>query len=116
MTLRYSNLRISLVNRRNNRPSWGLGNRIAGLFANMIVRNSNPPARLLSPRQGSVFFQRVQHKSLFNYWVKTSLSGVLSSVGVRKNYQTELKEMDKARKQVQEERRMKRQEAKADES
>ena len=51
-------------------------NLIADLF---VIRRNN------RSQPGLIFYPRNREKSIFNYWVKLALSGVLTSTGARSN-------------------------------
>ncbi|MFC3562723.1 hypothetical protein [Pedobacter jamesrossensis] len=74
LILPYKNLSVALVDNKNpNRKSFGLflENSILNLF---IKHKNNQPA--------SIFFERNRNKFVFNYWIKTALSGFASAVGL----------------------------------
>lgn len=57
---------------------------IASLYANtLLLRTRN------TDRTDKVYFERIPHKSIFNYWFKISLSGIMTGIGLKhdKNYQ-----------------------------
>jgi hypothetical protein len=89
MIFYYRNLKISVIDKKTNKTS-GLDESIASFFANTFVINSNNPS-LLVLKEGNIYFKRDKAKSIFNYWAKSFLSGVVSSMGV-KNHKKELKE------------------------
>ncbi len=68
----YDGLKVKLV-KSTDTAKTGLGRRLLSLFVNDVVihkKNSRP---------SYVFYIRDTRKSVFNYWVKTLLSGALSS-------------------------------------
>jgi hypothetical protein len=78
MDFYYRDLKVQiLVEKKSKRKK--LLNKIASLLANSIVlqHKNNKPA--------VIFYERDRSKSTFNYWVKTGVSGLLSSVGVKKS-------------------------------
>lgn len=83
MRFYYDDLKIAVLNKKTETPK-GIGNALASFFANSFFINSNNP-RLLSLRKGEVFFERNKYKSIFNYWIKTFLSGVVTSIGAKSN-------------------------------
>lgn len=51
---------------------------IASLYANtLILRTKN------TDKIDKVYFERIPHKSIFNYWFKITLSGVMTGIGLR---------------------------------
>lgn len=89
MNFYYKNLKISLIDKKTNKTS-GVDESIASFFANTFVINSNNP-RLLLLKEGDIYFKRDKAKSIINYWAKSFLSGIVSSLGV-KNHKKQLKE------------------------
>ncbi len=83
MRFYYNDLKIAVLNKKTETPK-GLGNALLSFFANSFFINSNNP-KLLKLRKGEVFFERNKYKSIFNYWVKTFLSGVVTSIGAKSN-------------------------------
>ncbi len=77
MHFKYENLKIKLLNKKNPGKK-GLLLKIENILANAIIKNNNK-------EKSSIFFARDKNKSVFNYWVKTKLSGVMSSVVNIKN-------------------------------
>lgn len=89
MNFHYKNLKVSLLDKHTNKTS-GLDESLASFFANTFVINSNNP-RLFVLKEGNIYFKRDKSKSLFNYWAKSFLSGIVSSIGV-KNVKKEAEE------------------------
>ncbi len=83
MRFYYNDLKIAVLNKKTETPK-GIGNALMSFFANSFFINSNNP-KLLRLRKGEVFFERNKYKSIFNYWVKTFLSGVVTSIGAKSN-------------------------------
>ncbi len=52
---------------------------LANFLANTIIKNQN------TKRKGTVFFERWKDRSSINYLVKTTLSGITSSIGLQKS-------------------------------
>jgi hypothetical protein len=76
MTMYYHELKVRIV-RPGKKRSFFTG--IITFFANTLIKNEN------THRTGTVFFQRLRDRSAINYLVKIALSGVTSSVGVKRN-------------------------------
>ncbi len=72
MHFNYEGLKIRLINKKDPEKR-GLKLKIENMLANAVIKNKNKTA---SP----IFFERDKNKSIFNYWVKTKLSGIISSV------------------------------------
>ncbi len=76
--LRYKDLKISLLNEDLNKETFG--KQVASLFANTFkVKTDNNGEDI---RTGKVNFERDEQKSVFNYWWKSLLSGLKSSIGL----------------------------------
>lgn len=79
----YNDLKVQLLNPETE-TSKGLGNVLGSFFANtFIIRTNNPKNFVL--RKGDIFFERDEKRAIFNYWTKTFLSGVVSSIGATNN-------------------------------
>ncbi len=83
MKFYYNNLKIALLNKNTETPK-GVGKAIGSFFANTFIINTNNP-HLVFVKKGNIFFERDKSKSIFNYWSKTFLSGVVSSIGAKNN-------------------------------
>jgi hypothetical protein len=101
MKFYYKNLKVSLLSKKGE-DNIGMGNAIGSFFANtFIVRSNNPSIFLL--RNGDIYFERDASKSIFNYWSKSVLSGVISSIGA-KNNKREIKRKNKEALQIKKDR------------
>lgn len=72
MEMNYDRLRLSILNEKNKRRdmvSW---------LANLFVRGKNN-------KTGIVYAERLQEKSIFNYWARIAVNGLLTNLGVRQN-------------------------------
>ncbi|PWT96925.1 MAG: hypothetical protein C5B52_14740 [Bacteroidetes bacterium] len=72
MTLEYRHLKIALLKKdeqRRNFISW---------LANLVVKTNNS-------KQGNIYEDRLRNKSIFNYWAKISMKGLLTNLGVVRN-------------------------------
>lgn len=78
VTLLYENLSISLLDKKNNEEN--LGSQIKTILANTFVIKSDNKGE--DPRRGKINFERVERKSVFNYWWKSLLSGIKSNIGI----------------------------------
>lgn len=83
MKFYYEDLKIALLNRETETPKR-LGNVLGSFFANTFIIKTNNPRNLLL-RKGDIFFERDEKRAIFDYWTKTFLSGVVSSIGATNN-------------------------------
>lgn len=78
LTLRYEDFKISLLDKESNEETFG--NMVKSLLANTLkIKSENKGDDL---RVGTVEFERAEEKSVFNYWWKSLLSGLKSSIGL----------------------------------
>ena len=78
MIFRYRDLKISLLDKESNEETFG--NKVASLLANTFKIKSDNTGNDL--RSADINFKRDPKKSVFNYWWKSLLSGLKSSIGV----------------------------------
>jgi hypothetical protein len=83
MKFYYDGLRIALIN-RDTETTRGFGQVLGSFFANTFIIKTNNPNNFVL-RKGDVFFERDEKRAIFNYWTKTFLSGVVSSIGAVNN-------------------------------
>ena len=83
MQFYYKGLKVLMIDKQTNKTS-GIDESLASFLANTFVINSNNPSWFVL-KEGDIYFERDENKSLFNYWAKSFLSGVLSSLGVKNN-------------------------------
>jgi hypothetical protein len=78
----YRDLKVSLLDHEDS-----LKKRIDLAFINFIANEFILKDK--NKKKSAVFFIRDQEKFVFNYWIKTALSGVLTSTGIKhdKKYQ-----------------------------
>lgn len=77
MNFHYNDLAIQILDKKEpKRKKFFLS--IENWLANLILRDKNK-------KQSLVYFERDREKFVFNYWVKTSMSGLMTSVGVKRN-------------------------------
>ena len=91
MQFNYHDLKIALQNREdtlNKRFSMSFVTFVANSF---VIKSKNR-------KRSYIFFVRDREKFIFNYWIKTILSGVLTSAGIKRNAKYE-KEYEKMREQ-----------------
>jgi hypothetical protein len=73
MKMVYHDLKIKVINANNKKRG------LISFFVNSLVKNKN------TDRTGTVFFERLRDRSAINYLVKITLSGVSSSIGIKKS-------------------------------
>jgi len=79
MDMRYHDLKVRLL-RKGDRERRSFLTGVINLLANtFILKRKN------TGKTGTVFFKRLRDRSAVNYLVKITLSGVVSSAGVKKN-------------------------------
>ena len=78
MRMYYRNLKVRLL--KNGKEEKGFFAGIKTFIANtFIIRKNN------KDRVGTVYFPRLQDRSFLNYYVKTLMSGVATSIGAKNN-------------------------------
>ena len=78
LTLKYEGLKISLLDNESNEENFS--NKAKSLLANTFkIKSNNKDDNL---RTAKVDFERIENKSVFNYWWKSLLSGLKSSIGL----------------------------------
>jgi hypothetical protein len=83
MRFHYSDLKVQLLDPDTETPK-GLGHNLGSFFANTFIIRTNNPKNFVV-RKGYIFFERDKKRAIFNYWTKTFLSGVVSSIGATNN-------------------------------
>ncbi len=82
MDFLYDDLKIRIIDRKTLKQTFG--DHMLAFFANTFVVKKNNPSVLI-PREGPMYFERDNRKSVFNYWAKLIMSGVKTSIGFEKN-------------------------------
>ena len=72
MDMYYDDLKLSVLDDENRKK------KMSSFLVNLLVRTKNS-------KTGIVYTERLREKSVFNYWARISLDGLLTSLGVRKN-------------------------------
>lgn len=72
MVINYNKLKVSLLNEENKKRT------LMSWLANVILRSKNS-------KMGIVYAERLKEKSIFNFWARISVNGLLTNLGVRKN-------------------------------
>lgn len=98
MKFLYDDLKISVLNQQTY-DTKGLGASMKSFFANTFVVNTQNP-HLFIERDGDIFHERNQEKSIFNFWGKALLSGVVSSIGATNNKKEIRKKNEEIRKSL----------------
>ncbi len=81
MQFNYNDLSILLVDKQTG--ASGLDERVGSFLANaFVVKSDNPKAVFL--RLGRIAYERDPSLSVFNYWWRSLLSGIKSSIGLEK--------------------------------
>lgn len=78
MSFHYHNLFIELMDESKKNNS-SFSTRLKSFAANTVVKNKN------TDRTGNIYFERISSKFIFNYLVKLTFSGVMTSTGVKSN-------------------------------
>ncbi len=73
MKMVYHDFKIKVINTNTNKKRG-----LLSFIANSFVKNKN------TEKKGTVFFTRLRDRSAINYLVKITLSGVSSSIGIKK--------------------------------
>jgi len=83
MDFMYRKLHLSIVGKKHKKHP-GVGLAIESFLANNLIlrKNNDYP---FPHRQGQVFIERDKTRSIFNYWGKIAISGILTSAGVKSN-------------------------------
>lgn len=81
MNFYYHGLRIKVYNKKNL-SKQGLVPSVETFFANMILPGKRRKTSVM-------YFVRDREKFVFNYWIKTQVSGILSTFGIKKGKKLE---------------------------
>ncbi len=96
MSFEYHKLKVFIKNEQKKNTKKRAGKAITTFFANTFVVRSNNKEPLL--RDGEMFFIRDHTRSIFNYLAKTTLSGIVESIGAQNN-RKEIRQHNKVAKQ-----------------
>lgn len=91
MLFEYKNLKLRMYNRRKAIMNKSLGSPFVNFMLNNLMIRSRNPKFLKPPRKGIVYYERDPQKSFINYLWKTSLSGILSTLGYNNKQQRQEK-------------------------
>lgn len=78
MNFPYRNLKIKFLDKKNTSKSSIAKGFVTFVANSFVVKSKNK-------EQSNIFYVRDSEKFIFNYWVKTLLSGILTSAGVKSN-------------------------------
>jgi hypothetical protein len=78
MDLYYDNLRIAILDR--NKDDLPTDRSLVSFFANTFIVNANNPHFFIL-RKGDIYAERDPRKAIFDHWARSSLSGIISSIG-----------------------------------
>lgn len=94
MQMYYRHLHVSYLNKKDNSRKTVVTRLVNFAANNILLRGKN------MRKTGTVYWDRIRDKSIFNYWMKIVISGALNSVGIegvnkqdRKNHR-EVRKMD----------------------
>ncbi len=91
----YRNLKLRLYNRKKAQMNKGIGSPFVNFMLNNLMIRSNNSSFLKHPRKGIIYYERDPRKSFINYIWKSSLSGILSTMGFNNKQQRQGKREDK---------------------
>jgi len=80
LVMNYENLKISVLDKKSIEQKGFMENLKTFAANTFVLKSSNTPEGGM--RTGTIGFERIQRKSVFNYWWKSLLSGIKESVGV----------------------------------
>ena len=92
---KYKNFKLGLYNRNKAKEVTGILSPIVSFAVNDIKLRSNNPKSLGKPRIGEVYFERDKEKSILNYIWKSTMSGLLTTVGITNKQQKEAERNDR---------------------
>jgi len=81
--MNYKNLKIDLLNKKKTDSLHVDKRGMFSMFANSIIRNSNPRHLGGFERPGEVYTERNVYKSVYNYWIAALVSGMKSTLGFK---------------------------------
>lgn len=95
MYFKYKKLKITLYNRKKAQLHQGMFTPLVDFMLNGLLLKSNNPKWARSPRIGQAYFERDTQKGIVNYVFKSSLSGILSTLGFNNKDQRQEKKDSK---------------------
>ena len=82
MAFSYSDLHLILLNHRTLEKAKGRDAILTFVLNSFAVRSNNPRRYLRKPIEGKIYQERDKEKFIFNYWWKTTFSGMKGSLGL----------------------------------
>lgn len=82
MEFLYSDLHLILLNHRTLEKAKGRDAILTFVLNSFAVRSNNPRRYLRNPIDGKIYQERDKEKFIFNYWWKTTFSGLKGSLGL----------------------------------
>lgn len=82
MTFLYEDLNLELLNERTLEKGKGKKSILTFVLNTFAVRSNNPRGYQRKPINASIYQVRDKEKFIFNYWWKTTLSGIKGSLGL----------------------------------
>lgn len=96
--LYYDHLKFTILSRKVNEQDETVIRRspLMSIVANTLIRNKNRRIRLYKGKSGYISIAHQADKSLFSYWGRIALSGMMSSIGIsphlQEKWQRQMKE------------------------
>ncbi len=87
----YDKLKLAMYNRNKAQLNRGLGSGLIDFMLNGVLVKSNNPTFLGKPRVGEVYAVRNNERSFFNYVWKSTMSGLMFTMGFNNKEQREEK-------------------------
>lgn len=82
MAFLYSDLHVILLNHRTLEHAKGRDAILTFVLNSFALRSNNPRRYLRNPIEGKIYQERDKEKFIFNYWWKTTFSGLKGSLGL----------------------------------
>lgn len=86
---KYDKLKLALYNRNKAKMNQGLGSGLVEFMLNGVLIKSNNPSFLGKTRTGEVYAKRNNQRSFFNYIWKSTMRGLMSTLGFNNKEQRE---------------------------
>lgn len=86
---KYKNLKVGLYNRNKAKEVTGILGPLVSFVVNDLTLRSNNPKSFGKPKLGDVYFERDANKSILNYLWKSTMSGLLTTIGINNKQQKE---------------------------
>ena len=99
MSFLYSDLRLVLLNGKTLQRAKGRDAILTFVLNTFAVRSNNPRRYLRKPIEGKIYQERDKEKFIFNYWWKTTFSGLKGSLGLGQAKPDKVKKEPRGEKQ-----------------